>query len=107
VEDVFMFIEEAFSHYEACMIHSVRGRSRAMLVAAAYLMRKYEWDAIFSIEVVSACRRVRMRDSFEKVCFQITKDKGFYNLYYLSNYKIMNLFYHQLSGLQNCMKRNL
>jgi protein-tyrosine phosphatase len=50
------------------MIHSVRGKNRALLVAAAYLMRKYEWDAVFSIEVVSACRRTRMRPAFEQVC---------------------------------------
>jgi protein-tyrosine phosphatase len=68
IENVFSFVENAFAHYEACMIHSVRGKNRALFVAAAYLMRKYEWDAAFSIEVVSACRKTRMRAAFEQVC---------------------------------------
>ncbi|KAA6385743.1 MAG: putative dual specificity phosphatase domain protein [Streblomastix strix] len=64
-DSVYNFIEEAMREYEGVMIHSVLGRSRALIVAAAYMMRKYEWDAAFAVEVVSSCRRIRMRPAFE------------------------------------------
>ncbi|KAA6389960.1 MAG: hypothetical protein EZS28_014514 [Streblomastix strix] len=56
--------------YSEVLIHSVIGKSRALLLTAAQIMRKYEWDASFSIEVVSSCRRIRMRPAFEQQLYQ-------------------------------------
>ncbi|KAK2944758.1 hypothetical protein BLNAU_20291 [Blattamonas nauphoetae] len=65
-ESVYHFIEEAISLYEGVMIHSVLGKDRALLITAAFLMRKFEWDAAFAIELVSTCRHTRMRPAFER-----------------------------------------
>ena len=52
VNHLYDFIESAMGDYEGVLIHSVLGKSRAILVTAAYLMRKYEWDASFAIKFV-------------------------------------------------------
>ncbi|KAA6367973.1 MAG: putative dual specificity phosphatase domain protein, partial [Streblomastix strix] len=70
IETLYLFIENAMREYSGVLIHSVLGKSRALLITAAYIMRKYEWDASFSIEVVSSCRRIRMRPAFEQQLHQ-------------------------------------
>ncbi|KAK2944240.1 putative dual specificity phosphatase domain protein [Blattamonas nauphoetae] len=64
-ESVYHFICEAHSAFGGVLIHSFWGQNRAPLVTAAYLMRKFEWDAAFTIEIMLSCRKAHMRQSFQ------------------------------------------
>lgn len=41
VNKIFNFVEECFQLGESCLVHSVRGQSRACCVLAAYFMKKF------------------------------------------------------------------
>lgn len=41
VNKIFTFVEECFLQGESCLVHSVRGQSRACCVLAAYFMKKF------------------------------------------------------------------
>ena len=41
---------------ESVLVHSVRGQSRATCTLAAYLMRKYRWSLLKSLEFLNSRR---------------------------------------------------
>jgi len=41
---------------ESVLIHSVRGQSRASCVLAAYIMRKYQWSLLKTLEFLNSRR---------------------------------------------------
>ena len=53
---IFEFIELALSKAESVLIHSVRGQTRASCAIAAYLMRKYKWALLKTLEFLNARR---------------------------------------------------
>lgn len=53
---IFDFIEEALQSTESVLVHSVRGQSRATCALAAYLMRKYHWSLLKSLEFLNSRR---------------------------------------------------
>lgn len=54
--DIFAFVEEAMTEYESVLVHSVRGQSRASCVIATYLMRKYRWSLLKTLEFLNSRR---------------------------------------------------
>lgn len=62
---IFSFIEEAYEQGESCLVHSVRGQSRASTVLAAYFMKKYKWSLYKTIEFLNNRRPdLEIRASF-------------------------------------------
>jgi protein-tyrosine phosphatase len=53
---IFEFIEEALEQTESVLVHSVRGQSRATCALAAYIMRKYKWTLLKSLEFLNSRR---------------------------------------------------
>lgn len=53
---IFDFIEEACEQTESVLVHSVRGQSRATCTLAAYIMRKYRWSLLKSLEFLNSRR---------------------------------------------------
>ena len=53
---IFDFIEEALDQAESVLVHSVRGQSRATCALAAYIMRKYQWSLLKSLEFLNSRR---------------------------------------------------
>lgn len=53
---IFDFIEEALDATESVLVHSVRGQSRATCALAAYIMRKYKWSLLKSLEFLNSRR---------------------------------------------------
>lgn len=53
---IFDFIEEALNKAESVLVHSVRGQSRSSCVIAAYLMRKYKWSLLKTLEFLNSRR---------------------------------------------------
>ena len=53
---IFEFIEEALEATESVLVHSVRGQSRATCALAAYIMRKYKWSLLKSLEFLNSRR---------------------------------------------------
>ena len=53
---IFEFIEEAIQATESVLVHSVRGQSRATCGLAAYIMRKYQWSLLKSLEFLNSRR---------------------------------------------------
>jgi protein-tyrosine phosphatase len=53
---IFEFIEEALNQTESVLVHSVRGQSRATCALAAYIMRKYKWSLLKSLEFLNSRR---------------------------------------------------
>jgi hypothetical protein len=53
---IFDFIEEAINATESVLVHSVRGQSRATCALAAYIMRKYNWSLLKSLEFLNSRR---------------------------------------------------
>jgi hypothetical protein len=62
---IFSFIEEAYEQGESCLVHSVRGQSRASTVLAGYFMKKYKWSLFKTIEFLNNRRPdLEIRASF-------------------------------------------
>lgn len=62
---IFDFIEKANDSAESVLIHSVRGQSRSSTALASYLMRKYKWSLIKTLEFVNSRRPdLEIRASF-------------------------------------------
>jgi hypothetical protein len=62
---IYNFIEEAYEQGESCLVHSVRGQSRASTVLAAYFMKKYKWSLYKTIEFLNNRRPdLEIRASF-------------------------------------------
>ena len=53
---IFEFIEEALEATESVLVHSVRGQSRATCALACYIMRKYKWSLLKSLEFLNSRR---------------------------------------------------
>ena len=53
---IFDFIEEALNATESVLVHSVRGQSRATCALGAYIMRKYKWSLLKSLEFLNSRR---------------------------------------------------
>ncbi|CAD8153110.1 unnamed protein product [Paramecium octaurelia] len=65
VNKIFTFIEECFQQGESCLVHSVRGQSRACCVLAAYFMKKYSWTLYKTLEFLNSRRPdLEIRASF-------------------------------------------
>jgi protein-tyrosine phosphatase len=54
--EIFAFIDEAMTEYDSVLVHSVRGQSRASCVIATYLMRKYRWSLLKTLEFLNSRR---------------------------------------------------
>jgi protein-tyrosine phosphatase len=62
---IYNFIEEAYEQGESCLVHSVRGQSRASTVLAAFFMKKYKWSLYKTIEFLNNRRPdLEIRASF-------------------------------------------
>lgn len=55
-KNIFDFIEVAAKKSESVLVHSVRGQSRAASTLACYLMRKYRWSLIKTLEFLNSRR---------------------------------------------------
>lgn len=53
---IFDFIEDALNKTESILVHSVRGQSRSSCVIASYLMRKYRWSLLKTLEFLNSRR---------------------------------------------------
>jgi protein-tyrosine phosphatase len=53
---IFDFIEEAVAGTESILVHSVRGQSRATCALAAFIMRKYRWSLLKTLEFLNSRR---------------------------------------------------
>eukprot|EP00347_Sterkiella_histriomuscorum_P022350 403330790 len=53
---IFDFIDGALSKAESVLVHSVRGQSRSSCVIAAYIMRKYKWSLLKTLEFLNSRR---------------------------------------------------
>lgn len=64
-EALFHFIEATLDKLESVLVHSVKGQSRASSVIAAYLMRKYRWGLLKTLEFLNSRRPdLEIRASF-------------------------------------------
>ena len=54
--ETFTFIEDAYSKGESTLIHSIKGQSRSSTIIAAYLMRKYRWNLLKTLEFLNSRR---------------------------------------------------
>ena len=62
---IYHFIEEAYEQGESCLVHSLRGQSRASTVLAAYFMKKFKWSLYKTIEFLNNRRPdLEIRASF-------------------------------------------
>ncbi|CAD8184104.1 unnamed protein product [Paramecium pentaurelia] len=65
VNKIYAFIEECFQQGESCLVHSLRGQSRACCVLAAYFMKKYSWTLYKTLEYLNSRRPdLEIRASF-------------------------------------------
>lgn len=63
--EIFEFIEQTLEKSESVLIHSARGQSRASAVIAIYLMRKYKWTLLKTLEFLNSRRPdLEIRASF-------------------------------------------
>ncbi len=64
-KEIFDFIEEACGEQNGVLVHSVRGQSRACCVLSIYLMMKFKWTLLKSLEFVNSRRpNLEIRASF-------------------------------------------
>ena len=62
---IFEFIETAMKKTESVLVHSVRGQSRAASVLAVYLMRKYRWSLLKTLDFLNSRRpELEIRGTF-------------------------------------------
>jgi Dual specificity phosphatase, catalytic domain len=58
-------MEEAIDNQESVLVQSVRAQNRACFVIAAFLMRRYRWSLLKTLEFVNSRRQdLEMRPSF-------------------------------------------
>jgi protein-tyrosine phosphatase len=64
-QEIFEFIEETLDKSESVLIHSARGQSRASAVIAIYMMKKYRWTLLKTLEFLNSRRPdLEIRASF-------------------------------------------
>lgn len=62
---IFGFIEEAMEEGKSCLVHSVNAKSRAFVVVAAYLMKKYSWSLQKTLDYVGSKKdQLEVRETF-------------------------------------------
>ena len=55
-DQIFDFINAAAERSQSVLVHSVRGQSRSSCVLATFLMRKYNWSMIKTLEFLNSRR---------------------------------------------------
>ena len=64
-DEIFKFIEEAVENHESVMIQSIRAQNRSCFVIATYIMRKFRWGIMKTLEFLNSRREnLEMRPSF-------------------------------------------
>lgn len=64
-EEIYKFMEEAVENHESVLVQSVRGQNRACFVIAAFLMRRYSWTLLKTLEFLNSRRPdLELRASF-------------------------------------------
>lgn len=54
--EILNFIDEALENGESCLVHSIRGQSRASVALSAYFMQKYKWSLYKTLEFLNSRR---------------------------------------------------
>lgn len=54
--EILNFIEEALENGESCLVHSIRGQSRASVALSVYFMQKYRWSLYKTLEFLNSRR---------------------------------------------------
>jgi protein-tyrosine phosphatase len=63
--EIVKFIDEALLTGHSALIHSVRGQSRAAVIAILYFLEKYQWTLMKTLEFISSRRPdLEMRANF-------------------------------------------
>lgn len=63
--EIFEFIEETLEKSESVLVHSARGQSRASAAIAIYLMNRYKWTLLKTLEYLNSRRPdLEIRASF-------------------------------------------
>lgn len=55
-ERIFEFIESAVAKAESVLVHSLRGQTRASCAITCYIMRKYRWSLLKTLEYLNSRR---------------------------------------------------
>lgn len=55
-DQIFEFVNAAAERSQSVLVHSVRGQSRSSCVLATFLMRKYNWSMIKTLEYLNSRR---------------------------------------------------
>ena len=64
-EEIYKFMEEAIDNHESVLVQSVRAQNRACFVIAAFIMRRYRWSLLKTLEFLNSRRPdLEMRPSF-------------------------------------------
>jgi len=64
-EEIYKFMEEAVDNHESVLVQSVRAQNRACFVIAAFIMRRYRWSLLKTLEFLNSRRPdLEMRPSF-------------------------------------------
>lgn len=64
-EEIYKFMEEAIDNHESVLVQSVKAQNRACFVIATFLMRRYKWSLLKTLEYVNSRRPdLEMRPSF-------------------------------------------
>jgi hypothetical protein len=64
-DEIFRFIDEAIEAHESVLIQSIKAQNRACFVIATYIMRKYRWGIMKTLEFLNSRRPdLEMRPSF-------------------------------------------
>jgi len=64
-DEIHRFMEEALSAHESVLVQSVRALNRCCFVIAAFLMRRYRWTLLKTLEFLNSRRPdLELRHSF-------------------------------------------
>jgi protein-tyrosine phosphatase len=64
-DQIYNFMEDAINRQESVIVSSVKGQNRACFVIATYIMRRYKWGFLKTLEFVNSRRPdLQMRQSF-------------------------------------------
>ena len=55
-DEIYNFINEGLEYYESILIKSEKAQNRACFVAAAFIMRKYRWSMLKTLEFINSRR---------------------------------------------------
>lgn len=64
-EEIYKFMEEAVDNHESVLVQSCKAQNRSCFVIAAFLMRRYRWSLLKTLEFLNSRRPdLEMRPSF-------------------------------------------